>query len=204
MIIRRNFLCGLIFLLIATWLSATTVVPPNFDELVNRSDYVVRARVTSSESELRVSGPRRRIFTKVGLDVLEVIVGQPPAKLVLEFLGGRIGDEEMIVDGMPRLKVGEESVLFIKGNGRTLCPIYAMSYGIYPIHEEPATKRRYVSRENKQPLESVAEVAQPLSKDNMMDVPQLLKKRANALTPDEFTDKIRGALKPPSGRAIDQ
>lgn len=149
----------------------------------------------SSEPELRISGERRRIFTKVEIEVLEVIAGEPPPNIVLEFLGGRIGDEELRVGGMPRLKVGAESILFIKDNGRVLCPIYAMNHGFYPIEEEPETKRRYISRGDKVPLESVAEVAKALTAGEEMDAPQLRQKRSRALSPDEFSDEIRAIRK---------
>lgn len=192
---RYGIVAGLIFSLFAPSSSATTVIAPEFDQLVNRSDYVVRAKVLSSESELRISGERRRIFTKVELEVLEVIAGEPPQTLVLEFLGGRIGDEELRVSGMPRLKVGSESILFIKDNGRVLCPIYAMNHGFYPVEEEPETKRRYVSRGDKVPLESVAEVAKALTAGADMDAPQLRRKRSRAFTPDEFSNEIRAIRK---------
>lgn len=191
MFLRPGIFSALIFALLATDATATTVLPPDFEELVNRSDYVIRARVTNSEAELRISGDRRRIFTKVEVEVLEVIAGEPPATIVLELLGGRIEGEEMIVDGMPRLRVGTESILFVKDNGRVLCPIYAMNYGIYPVEEEPTTKRRYMTRGNKIPLEQVAEVAQPLTEGDELDVPALRRKRSNAFTPEEFSREIK-------------
>ena len=186
---------ALIFSLFASSSSATTIIAPEFGQLVNRSDYVVRAKVISSEPELRISGERRRMFTKIEIEVLEVIAGEPPQNIVLEFLGGRIEDQELRVSGMPRLKVGSESILFIKDNGLVLCPIYAMTYGHYPIEEEPETKRRYVSRGDKVPLESVAEVAKALTKVDEMDAPQLRLKRSRAFTPDEFSREIRATRK---------
>lgn len=192
---RYGIAAGLIFSLFASSSSATTVIAPEFDQLVNRSDYVVRAVVLSSEPELRISGERRRIYTKVEIEVLEVIAGEPPENIVLEFLGGRIGDEELRVGGMPRLRVGSESILFIKDNGRVLCPLYAMNHGLYPVEEEPETKRRYVTRGDKIPLESVAEVAKALTAGDEMDAPQLRQKRSRAFTPDEFSNEIRAARK---------
>lgn len=192
---RCLVLVGLMFIQGVSSLSATTVSAPEFGELVNRSDYVVRARIESSAAELRISGERRRIFTRVKLEVLEVIAGEPPLEIELVMLGGRIDDEELIVDGMPRLRVGSERVLFIKDNGKVLCPIYAMKHGTYPIEEEPMTKRRYMTRGDKVPLESVAEVAQPLTAGEGMDVPTLRRKRDRAITPEEFIQSIKAARK---------
>ena len=65
---------------------ATTVIAPDFDNLVKGADYVVRAVVKSVTSEYRNTPQGRAIFTKVELQVLETITGTPPSPLVLEML----------------------------------------------------------------------------------------------------------------------
>ncbi|MCF7687342.1 MAG: hypothetical protein K9M98_08425 [Cephaloticoccus sp.] len=180
---------------------ATTVVPPEFSELAGRSDYVVRGRVLATNSEWRIKGNSRRIFTRVEVEVLEVIAGQPPAHLVLECLGGRVGDEELVVDGSPVFVVGQESILFVSGNGRALCPLYAMNYGFYPVQEEAGTKRRYVARGNQVPLENVAEVAQPLLAGEDAAAQRLTKLSSRALTPAEFVQEIKLVARANSSRA---
>src|SRR5690606_26266262 len=54
-----------VLLLAAPWpgLQATTVLPPDFDTLVNRSDYVVRARVIAAEPQLTTTADRWKIHT---------------------------------------------------------------------------------------------------------------------------------------------
>lgn len=188
-------------LLLGSWAMATTIIPPEFTELTTRSDYVVRGRVVASNAEIRIKGTSKKIFTRVEVEVLEVIRGTPPPRLVLECLGGRVGDEELIVGGAPTFVVGEESILFVSRNGHALCPLYAMSYGFYPVREEVATKRRYVTRGNLVPLEDVAEIAQPLV-EGVDAVKQRQRKRASrALSPEEFIQKIRIVARPESHRA---
>ncbi|MFZ9681826.1 MAG: hypothetical protein ACO3DQ_01270 [Cephaloticoccus sp.] len=174
-------------------LPATVIIPPDFDTLAAGSDYVIRARVTEKTSELVPSAAGRKIVTHVKVDVLEVIAGEPPASLVLVCLGGRVGDEELIVDGAPVFNVGDESVLFVKGNGRAFSPLYAMTYGQYPIRTDAATKRRYVARGNDVPLESVAEVAQPLLDAPAAAAVKASRNLAKALSPDEFALEIKTA-----------
>jgi hypothetical protein len=181
-------------MLMAAPARATTVVPPEFADLAGKSDYIVRGRVTALHSEIQIRGNSRRIFTSVEVEVLETIAGTPPAKMVLQCLGGRVGDEEMIVDGAPVFKVGEESVLFVSGNGRALSPLYAMNYGFYPVREEVATKRRYVARGNEVPLADVAEVAQPLLEGPEAAAQRLKKSTAQALSPEEFSRKIKAMV----------
>ncbi len=77
---------------------------PDFDALVVQADYIVRAVVKSMNAEWRIDGQNRSIVTKVELTVSEVIKGTPPAPLVLEILGGRIGRDEMRVDGAPKFR----------------------------------------------------------------------------------------------------
>ena len=188
-------------LLICPRATATTVVPPAFSELAGRSDYVVRGRVLATNSEWRIKGNSRRIFTRVEVEVLEVIAGQPPSHLILECLGGRVGDEELVVDGSPVFVVGQESILFVSGNGRAFCPLYAMNYGFYPVQEEAATKRRYMARGNQVPLESIAEVAQPLLEGEDAASQRQTKLSSRALTPQEFIQEIKQVARANASRA---
>jgi len=112
---------------------ATSVVAPEFDSLVSQSDYVVRAVVKSVNSEWRIDGSNRSIITKVELTVREMIKGTPPTPLVLEMLGGTIGETTMRVDGAPKFRVGDEDILFIHGNGRQFSPLVGIMYGRYAV-----------------------------------------------------------------------
>jgi hypothetical protein len=145
----------LVVALCAAWAigaMATTVVPPTFDQLVNESDYIIRAVVKSVTSEYRTNTSGKTIITKVALDVREVVAGTPPPEVVLEILGGKIGDEQLVLAGAPQFKVGDEDILFVKGNGRTVVPLMAMMHGRYPILHEAVSGRRYMARDNKVPL----------------------------------------------------
>jgi hypothetical protein len=196
----RLFGCMIWALLFLTGsrLSATTVIPPDFDQLVNDSDYIVRAVVKSVDSEYQTTtSGGKKIVTKVGLDVKEVIAGTPPANLVLEILGGRVGDERMVVEGAPTFKVGDEDILFVRGNGHTIVPLVAMMHGRYPILREAATGRRYMARENKQPLVDTAEISQPIStKANAAAIKAPAKAASQAMTPEDFIQRIKSAVNP--------
>ena len=112
--LRRVRLFGLIFGCMLS-LKATTVVPPEFPTLVNESDYIVHAVTKSVNAEKRIGPNGIKIFTRVELEVIEVVAGTPPAKIVLELLGGRVGDEVMKIEGMPRFHVGDEDIRFLDG-----------------------------------------------------------------------------------------
>lgn len=170
---------------------ATTVVPPDFDQLVNESDYVVRAVVESLHSEYRDGPQGRLIVTKVLLRLRETVTGQPPATVELEMLGGQIGDDRLTVSGAPIFHVGDEDFLFVCDNGRSITPLVAMMHGRYPVRRDAATGREFIARSNDVPLQDVAEVALPITTGDAAALQRRTTKPADALTPAEFTAKIR-------------
>jgi hypothetical protein len=169
---------------------ATSVVPPEFPTLVNDSDYIIRAVTRSVVAEKRVTGQRTKIVTKVELDVLEVVAGTAPARVTLEFLGGRVGDEYLKVEGMPQFKVGDEDVLFVSGNGRSICPLYAMMHGRYPVHTDSVTGQKTIARADGVPLQSVAEIAAPLAHGGAATLAH------SGLSPAAFIQQIKASVRP--------
>jgi hypothetical protein len=176
---------------------ATTVTPPAFPELVNESDYIVRAVVKSITPELRVMPTGKKLpFTRVELEVREVIAGKPPAPLILQVLGGDSGGRELSISGAPKFVVGEEAILFVQGNGRQIYPLVRMAHGLYPIVKEAASGREYVVRSDGDPLQAVEEVAQPIHVHGGK-IAQSAPPAPEALTPEEFILKIRASATTP-------
>ena len=139
------------------------MVAPDFDSLVNQADYVVHATVTSVDAEWRTDGASRSIITKVGLTVSEVIKGNPPTPLILEVLGGQIGQTTMAVAGAPKFKVGDDEILFIHGNGQLFLPLVALTYGQYLVTHDSASGQDVVLRANGNPLYDVKDVGSPMA-----------------------------------------
>ena len=181
-------LCGFA----AVWpvLHATTVRPPQFADLVNGSDYVVRARVKSLAAHTEQRGTRTVVVTQMELDVTEVIAGTPPQPLVLTMLGGEADGIGMRITGAPKFAVGDEDVLFVQGNGRNFSPFYAFMHGRYPVLKDGAG-REYVARSNRVPLSDVAEIATPLVDGPVAALQARAKSAAPAMTPAEFIQRIR-------------
>ena len=136
-------------------------------------------------------------FSRVELEVKQVIAGQPPAPLVLEVMGGRTGARELAISGAPKFAVGEESVLFVQGNGTQIYPLVRMAHGLYPIVREAATGREYMVRSDGAPLRSVSEVSRPIHQAGGKagtTVQATAQAVAQALTPDEFITRIRANI----------
>lgn len=179
---------GLALCLLPQRAAATTVVAPDFDSLVKQADYVVRGYVTAINAEWRTDAQGQHIISKVKFDVREVIKGNPPSPLVLEMLGGRIGKIQMVVEGTPNFIVGEESVLFVHGNGRQFFPLVALTYGMYPVALDTASGQRVVHRSNGSPLYDVKDVTLPMTAANALG-----NGAGRPLTASEFAAKIRAS-----------
>lgn len=188
------------FLFILLWLwtavpsRGTTVVPPSFGELVNESDCIVRTQVKRVTSEWREKQGSRRIYTLVELEVHDVISGTAPQTLILQLLGGRIDDQEMVVDGVPTFAVGQEDILFVRGNGRQFCPLTAIMHGRYPVLKAETSDRAYIARANSAPLMDVSEVSHPMAEENKARSPIRAATISQAITPEIFIQQIRAAL----------
>lgn len=170
---------------------ATTVIAPEFDQLVAQSDYVVRAKVTAITSEWREVSGQRHIFTFVTLAVKKIIAGTPPQPLVLQLLGGRVGEDEMTIEGAPKFKVGDEDILFVRGNGTQFFPLVALMHGRYPVKTDAKTGREYVARNNGAALQDAKQVAEPM---RSTVATLAASAAAEALSPDAFATKIRDAF----------
>ncbi|MFZ5494030.1 MAG: hypothetical protein ACOZE5_01670 [Verrucomicrobiota bacterium] len=179
------------------WAQATTVIAPDFDELANSADYVVRATVKSMTSEWRPNPDNPKhpyIGTRVELEVHEVIKGNPPSPLVLDLVGGRIGDEELTISGAPKFVVGQENILFVRGNGRQIVPLVGMTHGQYLVRRDQATGKAFVMRSNGRYLYSTDEVALPESASSAVPARN---PHAAPLTVADFAARIRSVIRNP-------
>lgn len=191
----RAFVLASVLLACVVPISATSVVPPLFDELVNNADYIVRAVVVSVTSEVRpLANGSTTIFSRVELAVEETIAGKPPTPLVLEMLGGRVADREIRVTGAPTYKVGDRAIFFVQGNGKQAYPLVRMMHGVYPVEHDKGTGRNFIARSNHSPLMDVADVARPLESASGMSAGRSAEM---AMTPEQFTARIQAQVTNP-------
>lgn len=181
----------LAWLALAPLLLATSVVPPNFTELIDEADAIYRGRVTKAEAR-RVARPDGGsvIKTFVTVAVERVIKGPEVPETTLEFLGGTLGDETLEVGGMPRFTVGDRGIVFVQNNGQQFCPLVRMMHGRYRIERHAATGKEYVARENRAPLRTVDDVALPLPDSPAAAAADV----SNALTPDAFESELAARI----------
>ncbi len=90
----------------AVWAKTT------MEKLVKSSEFVVDASVIEQES--RWDEAHKIIHTFVKIKVTQVLKGENvPEYITLRQLGGRVGEEAMVVHGAPDFYNGQESTLFI-------------------------------------------------------------------------------------------
>lgn len=86
------------------------------EELIAKADRIILGRVLFSESFLRSD---RQIGTWHRIEVEREIRGRAPdeREVIVETLGGQIGDIGMRVEGEATFQVGERVLVFVRGGG---------------------------------------------------------------------------------------
>lgn len=177
----------------------TSVVPPTFPELVAEADSIYRAQVTAMEARrVPAADGTNVIKTFVTFAVQRTLKGTPKTEVVLEFLGGSVGDETLAVTGMPKFNLGDREIVFVQKNGQQFCPLVGLMHGRYRVLRDEVAKRDFVARDNRAPLSAVSEVEMP-----MQDLPPPVREAAKsgALAPADFEENIlnevrRGVRRP--------
>src|SRR5262245_57540430 len=103
----RNYVACAIAWLAITHATATTVIPPTFEEMADRAELVVVGKAIAARAEWRTVDTKRVIFTLVEFETEEVLKGTAGRSVTLQFLGGTVGDVTLAVTGVPRFNAGD-------------------------------------------------------------------------------------------------
>ena len=150
--IRFQSLAGLIGSLLMTLLmvgpaDASIVQGLELEELVAHADRIVLGRVLFSESFERPNG---QFGTWHRISVEREIRGQAPdeQEVMVETLGGQIGDIAMRVEGEPSFTVGERVLVFIRDGGPyTAFRSVGMGQGVMRVRTEQGVETVSQNRE---------------------------------------------------------
>ncbi|MBM4396483.1 MAG: hypothetical protein FJ087_12445 [Deltaproteobacteria bacterium] len=95
---------------------ALVMEPIPLDALAREADLVVHGTVESMASRYDDPPNDRRIVTDATVRVSRVVRGgHGSATVVMTVPGGEVGDRGQVVPGAPRLAVGDEVVVFLRG-----------------------------------------------------------------------------------------
>ncbi|MCB9795511.1 MAG: hypothetical protein H6741_22625 [Alphaproteobacteria bacterium] len=123
----------------ATTLSALTV-----EQMTDASDLVVRGVVTEVWAEEDDKG---RIWTHAQVEVSQVFKGDTQTRsVIVDQMGGVLGENTMIIAEATRFSVGEEAYFFLEtlGSGHTVT--VGMFQGKFTVRQEPYTGDEMVLR----------------------------------------------------------
>lgn len=185
----RCVACAALFAASACIGFGTTVVPLGFDELVDFSERVVRGTVVKTRCEWRSSADSRFIVTIVTIRVDETVLGPDDDTVELHFLGGQLDGKTLEVAGQPVFEIGDEEILFVKGNGESICPLVGMFYGRMLLVPN-STGRLVVARSNGAPVQSLGQLREPIN-DTHVARALTTAQSSKAMSADDFCEAIR-------------
>jgi hypothetical protein len=124
--------------------SATTVIPPTFEQLVQQAELIFQGTVTDSHSVWEGEGGQRHIETYVTFNVEDSVKGHAGTAYTIRMLGGTVGDETMEVTDTPKFKVGDREILFVEHNNEQFVPLVGINYGRFHVQHDDQTGRDVV------------------------------------------------------------
>jgi hypothetical protein len=151
-----------VMVLIPSFAPATTVEAVTFEELVKSAQRIFVGDVVAVESFRADLRSGLRIRTRVTFSVDETLRG-PGVLVVLEFLGGTVGDLTQEIVGMPRFIVGEHYVVFAREGDRWVNPVVGFTQGLFRVSRDVRGGTLRVLTEGRAPLANVVGIGRPQS-----------------------------------------
>lgn len=134
---------GLVWIAASAPAGATTLRRMDLAQLVSHADRVVHAQVLTNRVYWDKTG--RRIYTDTTFEVIEEAKGQGPNHLTVTMLGGRIDPAEILVEGTPVFRPGEEVVLFTSPGPAGAKNLVGFSQGVMRVLVDEATGDRFAT-----------------------------------------------------------
>ena len=137
--------------------TATTVIPPNFDELVSRAQVIFEGEVTGLHSQWIGEGAQHRIVTYVTFKVDDALKGDPGASYSIRMLGGTVDGRTMEVTDGPKFQVGDHDLLFVENNGSQFIPLVGIQHGRFRVQKDQSGRATVLTGEG-HPLADVKQL----------------------------------------------
>lgn len=134
---RPSVLALLAIALRAAPMSATTVVPMSFSELVTEASAIVYGRVADVQG--RWTDDRHAIESLVTMEVMTTFKGPPGSTTTFTVPGGQSGRFLSFMPGMPRFTQGDLIVVFLTAKGPRIPGPTGLSQGVFRVVADRAT-----------------------------------------------------------------
>ena len=136
-------------------LTATTVVPPTFEQLVDQAQEIFQGTVTDVKSQWIGEGDNRHIVSYITFQVKDALKGAPGKTYTMRQFGGTVDGETMFVGDGPKFAVGDEDIVFVENNGSQVIPLVGLMHGRFHVRKDQ-TGRAMVTTNEDRPLRNVA------------------------------------------------
>jgi hypothetical protein len=148
---------SVLFALVAAFSSAraTTVIPPTFDELVERAEVIFQGEVTDVKSQWMGEGAQRHIVSYVTFKVEDGVKGNPGQSYTIRMFGGTVDGYTMAVSDGPKFQVGEKDILFVENNGSQFIPLVGIMHGRFHVRKDQSG-REIVTGSEDEPVKNLA------------------------------------------------
>ncbi|MGQ0736054.1 MAG: hypothetical protein ACT4QD_20670 [Acidobacteriota bacterium] len=124
-------------------LSAATVVPMTFEQLVEEASVVVLARVAEVRGQW--TADRRSIDSVMTLETLRYFKGDWGATVMIRTPGGEAGGRMHVIPGAPVFREGDLVVLFLAGRGPAIPTPVGLGQGVFRVVRDSRTGEGRVS-----------------------------------------------------------
>jgi hypothetical protein len=167
-----------------TCVTATTVIPPTFDQLVQQAEFIFQGTVTDVKSVFEGEGGQRHIETYVTFQVQDSVKGENGNSYTIRMLGGTVGDETMLVTDAPKFKVGDRDILFVEHNYDQFVPLVGIGHGRFHIQRDEETGRDIVINDEGEPVKDLAKLGR--EEESVAT--------AEALSPEQLKSAVKNQL----------
>jgi len=171
-------------------LSALTVVPTDFDRLIEQAEQIFRGTVVSATPRWEGEGKQRHIVTDYVFRVEESYRGRAAGQVTLRVFGGALEGRRQQIAGLPEFRPGETEILFVRGNGRDLCPLVGLFHGRLRVAKSGANGEERIHLHDGSALTDLNQVGRSSEKAK-----PALGAAPAALRPVELAERIRAALR---------
>jgi hypothetical protein len=165
----------------------------SFAQLVSDAPVILVTRVAECRAQWEDYGESRLIITRVTLAVDDVLKGSASAALIVEVVGGTMGEVTLRVSDTPEFRVGDRDVLFLTAAPHAVSPLVGSTEGRFRVVTEVATGVERVITAGWLPLTSVASIGAP-------GAPAPALSLRSAVTLEDFAAQIRDAARAGRGR----
>src|SRR6202049_2626249 len=113
----------------ATPAAATTLLRMSLSQMAEAADTIVRGRCVATSSRWDAGS----IWTFADVDLIEILKGSPPARIIVRLPGGHAGNMATHIDAAPSLKPGDEKILFLEKTRANDYAVTAWTEGAFRI-----------------------------------------------------------------------